>query len=101
MPHLDPDQVTIARALNTTATNGGLISDATARMIATQMADDGDVFAPLAATGEINLPDLTTEIKTGLESFAPDSLFCRALAALDAYIAHHGERGPVPGWAER
>ncbi|TYB71218.1 hypothetical protein FXF51_01920 [Nonomuraea sp. PA05] len=94
------DETLIASELDSATADGRLISDAGARVIAAQFAVGGDAFACLASTGTILLEEIRSEIPSLLEGYDSDSLFIRALTALDHYVSHHGVRGTVPGWSD-
>lgn len=61
-------------------------------------------LAGLATSGAIHVATLSDEISDAVSRLMreqdEDEEFQRvALAALLAYVIHHGDRGPVPGWA--
>ena len=75
-----------------------IISDAHAREIADWWAADHGVFAALAARGEIRSDALA--IIDGMLAQGLPSVDEGELEKLRAYVAHHGERGPVDSWSE-
>jgi hypothetical protein len=80
--------------------DGDVISDACARMIASQW--HGGQFSALyalASSGAIEAVDVSRELQGVQAVTQRPASHTAELNALAAYVRHHGARGPVPGWS--